>query len=119
MNVRVVCGGCRRVLADQADAYPNDLGNCGSCESPLKEVTIDITDEVELREEFDATGSNLQGDVTHERISRTDGNTTSELAADLDKSVEIRSVRSRHVEGSPGIRLPRARPPSSSRGSNR
>ena len=73
MNVRVVCGGCRRVLADQADAYPNDLGNCGSCGSPLKEVTIDIADKVELREEFDATGSNLQGtSPTSESRGRTE-----------------------------------------------
>ncbi len=51
MSVRVVCGGCGNVLVEGADAYPDDLGPCGACDSPLKEVSIDVEDNFRMYEQ--------------------------------------------------------------------
>lgn len=52
MSVRVVCGGCGAVLVGGAEAYPNDLAPCGACGSPLKEVLIDVEDNLTLYEQI-------------------------------------------------------------------
>src|SRR4051794_4101301 len=99
MNVTIVCGDCGTVLVQSADTCPDDLGNCEVCGSPKKSLSIEIVDTVEIREEFDATGMNPGGDIPAERISRTDGNTTAELAADQGRPAEILAVRPNRVAG--------------------
>lgn len=97
MEFKVNCGGCGHPLVHAAPAYPNDLGNCPKCGSELKEISCSLEDTLQIREEFDATGVNPEGDVTVERISRTDGNTTSELSVDAGKDASVTGTRTTRV----------------------
>jgi hypothetical protein len=60
---------------------------------------VGTEDKLTMLEEFDGTASDRHGVIMAERISRTDGNTSSTLAVDLAQPAQIVSVRERRVEG--------------------
>lgn len=61
MSVRVVCGGCGNVLVENADAFPAGLGPCGACGSPLKEVSIEVEDNLRLYEQVRSKAKDQKG----------------------------------------------------------
>src|SRR5438874_13642379 len=98
-SFQVICGDCGRELVKSAKEYPNDLGACPDCGSLRKQIGVGIEDKLTMLEEFDGTALDRHGVIKAERISRTDGNTSSTLAADLAQPAQIVSVRERRVEG--------------------
>jgi hypothetical protein len=86
-------------MVSEAEVLPVDEMPCPVCSSPKKLINASVGAQIELRDELDGTASNRQGLITAERISRTDGNTSATLAADLDQPAQIMTVRERRIEG--------------------
>jgi hypothetical protein len=92
-----VCDSCNR---SEQRAGTNPPTRCSGCGASNFSVTIDFTEAVSPPlEEFDATGRDSAGNIRAERISRTDGNTSSELESDAGRPARVSSKRSDRIEG--------------------
>ncbi len=72
---------------------------CPTCGEKQFRVLVELVDRLELRDELDAVGTNREGEMTLERLTRTDGNIEASLASDRGKPATLSATRKERVDG--------------------